>query len=165
VPPKACFLELNSRSNLQTFASPDMGSLPVVKLVLSDAVYCFKRLQDAAERMSKYNFLDFICNTDGAVVMHSSMQEEYCLASNVLHHFKENSAMEDESFAHVQVLPEDIAVLEGCLADGISEDDLAGRSLRYDDLCDGVRDLLRFDNFIESAQPKVASPEKKRRIG
>jgi len=165
LPPKACFLELNSRSNLQTFASPDMGSLPIVKLVLSDAVYRFKRLQDAAERMSKYNFLDFTCNTDGAGVMHSSMQEEYCLASNVLHHFKENSAMEDGSFAHVQVLPEDIAVLESCLADGISADDLAGRSLRCDDLCDGVRDLLRFDNFIKSAQPKVASPGKKRRIG
>jgi len=73
--------------------------------------------------------------------------------------------MEDGSFAHVQVLPEDIAVLEGCLADGISADDLAGRSLRCDDLCDGVRDLLRFDNFIKSAQPKVASPGKKRRIG
>lgn len=164
LPPKACYLELNSRSNLQTFASPDMGSLPVVKLVLSDAVYRFKRKEDAAERRTEYNFLDFTCNTDGAGVMHSSMQEEYCLASNVLHHFKENTAMEDGSSAHVQVFPENMAVLEGCLANGISEDNLAGRSLRCDDFCDGVRDLLRFDNFIESAQPKVASPEKKRRI-
>ena len=93
LPPKACFLELNSRSNLQTFASPDMGSLPVLNLVIADAVYRFKRQQDPIECSSKYNFLDFTCNTDGAGVMHSSMQEEYCIASNILHHFKESSLM------------------------------------------------------------------------
>ncbi len=119
LPPKPCFLELNSRSNLQTFASPDMGSLPVLKLVIADAVYCFNRQQDPIERSSKYTFLDFTCNADGAGVMHSSMREECCIASNVLHHFKESSVMEDGSVAQVCVLPEDCAVLEGCLADGI----------------------------------------------
>ena len=163
LPPKACFLELNSRSNLQTFASPDMGSLPVLKLVIADAVYRFKRQQDPTERSSKYNFLDFTCNTDGAGVMHSSMREEYCIASNVVHHFKESTQMEDGSVAQVRVLPEDAAVLEGCLADGIGED-VVGRNLTCNDLCDEVRNRLCFDDFIESAQPKIPSPTKKQRI-
>ena len=61
--------------------------------------------------------------------------------------------MEDGSVVQVCVLPEDCAVLEGCLADGIGED-VAGQNLTCNDLCDEVRNRLRFDNFVESAPAK-----------
>lgn len=161
LPHKVCMLELNSRSNLQTFASPDLGHLPILKVLIADALYRFDYRQN---KTTSYTFLDLTCNTDGAGIMHSSMEEEYYLASNVLTHYKDNTVMEDGSMAHVPVFPEDLQYLRGRLEPG-SEQLVQGRGLLCSDLRLEVRNLLRFKNFIGGAQPfPPRSPRKKQRL-
>lgn len=164
LPHKVCMLELNSRSNLQTFASPDMGHLPILKMLIADALYRFDRQQGKRQtRSTPFNFIDFTCNTDGAGIMHSSMKEEYFLASNVLTHFKDDSDMEDGSRAHVPVSAADFPYLAGSIQPAVTQQVLQDRGLLFVDLIPEVRDMLRSDNFIARAQPHPLSPRKKAR--
>ncbi|KAL3158580.1 hypothetical protein ABBQ38_010798 [Trebouxia sp. C0009 RCD-2024] len=165
LPHKVCMLELNYRSNLQTFASLDMGHLPVLKVLIADALYRCKRSQVPWQSRPEVNFLDLTCNTDGAGIMHSSMEEEFYLASNVLSHFKDNSVMEDGSPVYVPVYPEDLEYLDGCVNPEVTQELLQGRGLLCEDLRLEVRNLLRFDHFLGKSQPFPPSPRKRRRIG
>ena len=158
---KACMVELNLRSNLQTFASPDMGHLPVLKVLIADALHRYKRKQ-AQTRSSGFTFLDLTCNTDGAGIMHSSMREEFYLASNVLTHYRNNTMMEDGSRAFVSLVEGDAACLEGCVKAEVHFSDLRQRGLLCEDLKDEVREMLRFA-LLGKAQPYALSPRKRQR--
>ena len=111
------YCEINSLSNLETGAAEYEGDLPVLKLLIADALYRHEQSeskQSSTHSKSGYNMLYFTCNTDGAGIMHSNLKEEYTIAIRLINRFIwcDSKKFKDGSVPRVLVFPDDKDALE-----------------------------------------------------
>ena len=162
--------EVNSISNMRTRAVESEGHLPILKVLIADAIYLYKH-KGAKSRKRR---LSFTCNTDGNGIMKSSLKEEYELNLALVRSFVKHTALPNGKWPRVVLCPdrkypdmEDSNVLKEAVNDDFKAElrDLEGHNyyttkVEYSDFKPEVRDHFRatLGFFVDShPSPSVYS--------
>ena len=161
-------LELNGYSNIATLATPDQGSLPILKLLVADALYT--KNVEAVGCLPRS--LGFGCSTDGGGVQHSNLRKEFGLALMLIKSYKLGIPLPkggsfDGSLPSIKVYPDDLKLLEGSVSpEALQRLDTVHknsnpfsaqhrRNLRFVDLLPDVQQLVKADvRLLEEAFPR-----------
>ena len=107
---KGIRFEINSISNMRTFAVENEGHLPILKILIAYVIYRYNVDKKDITKCPKP--LCFTCNSDGNGVMRSSLREEYELNMVLIKCFVEENILESGVMPTVYVYKNDMEVLK-----------------------------------------------------
>ena len=134
--------EINSLSNLRTFAAEDEGHLPIIKILIANAICIYEKGNDME--------LEFTCNTDGNGVMRSNITEEYELNAKLVESFVEQKTLANGIRPTVYIFTNDHS--KGCVdtSDIVAIKDVVKNSKDFEGL-NRIR-TIEFYHFSEDFQ-------------